>query len=224
MTEDFPLGGGNGGAGRAPGQPNLMAVHPNVVREVLIERLFSDVLERDNHATLPDEVAAELDRAFEVILGESRARKASLAAETLGKRLARLGYLTRDVERERFPTARGSAPELADGLRERLEATGGDRLETAVSLAGELARREPMERVDPDDERAASWRVPGPGGHVRHYLAIHSAAAELDQVSEAHQLPMGFSRKGELKRCWMYGFFLRCCEEAFPAGAAPPEG
>ena len=222
MTEDL-LGGGNGGAGRAPGQPNLMAVQGNVVREVLIERLFSDIVERDRHATIPDEVTAVLDRALEALVGEDRARKASYAAETVAKRLARLGYLARDVERERFARARDSAPELAERLREHLEDAGDDRLEAAAAVAGGLARREPMERAEPDDERAASWRIPGPGGHVRHYVAIHSAAAELDEVSEAHQLPMGFSRKGELKRCWMYGFFLRCGEEALPAGTAPPE-
>lgn len=33
-----------------------------------------------------------------------------------------------------------------------------------------FARAEPLGKPSPDEEAAMSWRVPGPGGHVRHFL------------------------------------------------------
>jgi hypothetical protein len=29
-------------------------------------------------------------------------------------------------------------------------------------------------------------------------------------------LPAGINDAGELKRAWMYGFLVRCCEQALP--------
>ena len=212
---DVPLAGGNGGAGRAPGQPGLMTVQGPVVREVLIERLYSDIVDRDG-SQLPAGVLLALERAAATILGEDRAGRLSSPVAKLTRRIARLGYLARMVEEERFEPARAPMPELAEELRQRAGAEQTPGPELAEALAGELARREPGERPDPGDERAASWRIPGPGGHVRHFLAAHCASVELDKEHRMDELPPGVSRPAELKRLWMYGFFLRCCEEALP--------
>jgi hypothetical protein len=123
---------------------------------------------------------------------------ASLLAETEDEALARDGYLMRIVENEMFEPARRPAEGLFDQ-------SGGDLGEQA----GELARAEPLERPDPD--QAPSWRVPGPGGHVRHYVAMRLIEDRLQ--TGAKPPPEG---PKALKRPFMYGFFLRCCEEASP--------
>jgi hypothetical protein len=106
--------------------------------------------------------------------------EAALAA-TPDPRLARLGYLARSVEVERFEPARAAMPWL--------QGVGFER-------AAELAAAEPRERPDPDDERAVSWKVPGPGGHVRHYVA---------------------ARAGGEKRVWLTGFLIHCIGESVDA-------
>lgn len=108
--------------------------------------------------------------------------------------LARRGYLWRLAESASFAAARQAAPEL----RARLA-----RGEEPGAVASELAAAEPLERPDPT-AGVASWSVPGPGGHVRHYGALASIErAGLDDR--------------RLKRDWLWGFFYRCCEEAAPA-------
>lgn len=99
----------------------------------------------------------------------------------------RRGYLARVVETELFAAAREPMPWLAELLGTR----------TAAEVARELAEAEPLGPPDPGDEHAVTWRVPGPGGHVRHLVAM---AAVEDAPREA-------------KREWLRGFFLRCCEE-----------
>lgn len=104
--------------------------------------------------------------------------------------VARLGYRWRLAETEAFSAARVPLPGLVERLR-----TG----ERAEDVAAELADAEPLSRPEPSDD-TASWRTPGPGGHVRHYgaLACIDAAGYDDRA---------------LKREWLYGFFYRCCEE-----------
>jgi uncharacterized protein with von Willebrand factor type A (vWA) domain len=106
--------------------------------------------------------------------------------------IARRGYLWRLAEVSAFSAARGDVPRILA----RLQAG-----ESVESLARELAEAEPLARPAPDDEGATTWHVPGPGGHVRHYgsLASIEAAGLAD---------------GALKREWLYGFFVRCCEES----------
>ena len=112
--------------------------------------------------------------------------------------LARRGYLARIAETELFEAAQRAPTGLAD----RLRAAGAD----VAAVARELARAEPAGRPHPDDERSFAWRVPGPGGHVRHYLAMGA-------IRKTGELPAG-DTSGDLKRCWLYGFYVRCCEEA----------
>ncbi len=103
------------------------------------------------------------------------------------------GYLSRVVETELFPAARAPTPGLLAALGEEDDAV--DRVSERVAHA------EPLGKPSPGDERAFTWRVPGPGGHVRHFLAL----ATLREMGLADR---------ELKRQWLYGFVVRCCEEA----------
>lgn len=122
---------------------------------------------------LLEPVLAEVDRL------EARPVPDDVAA---GGPLARRGYLSRLAETSIFAAAR----ELPQAV------LGAD--------PAELAAAEPAGRPDPDDPRALTWRVPGPGGHVRHYLAV--AEARRAGVPEE-----------EGKRAWLFGFFARCRDE-----------
>jgi hypothetical protein len=142
-----------------------MSVRTEVVQEVLIPSLLEAALERETRQ-LPEEVEAALARVEDAV----------------SARVARLGYLAREVELERFAPARQPSTWL----------TGRDPME--------LAAKEPLEKPRPDDERAATWRVPGPGGHVRHLVAMRAVQA-------------AGGTSGELKRCWVYGFLLRAAAD-----------
>jgi len=111
--------------------------------------------------------------------------------------LASAGYKLRCVECRLFEPARRSLPELARRLSRRIDghASGADAI---GPVARELASGEPLERPDPHDENAVTWRIPGPGGHVRHYVALELVGG----------------RPAEQKRAVVYGFLVRCCEEA----------
>jgi hypothetical protein len=114
---------------------------------------------------------------------EEAARRAEAAGGTDAEAL---GYHARVVEWESFEPSRAPIPWLQEILGNR----------DAHAVAGELADAEPQERPDPASA-VASWRIPGPGGHVRHYVARLSGD----------------------KTAWMRGYFLRCCEEVRAGGA-----
>ena len=143
--------------------------------------------------SIAEAVAARVDKPLEAPV------EGALAALGGEQRLARMGYLARAVEVARFERAREPMPRLARDL-------AGDRpwSEAAADLASRLAAAEPPERPDPADERAVSWKVPGPGGHVRHYLSIRAGVDE--------------SRPGgvDAKRSWLAGFLVHCICEAAP--------
>lgn len=140
------------------------------------------------------------------ILRRAEARAADgppeLLRKALGPELALLGYCARLAEGDLFEPARQAAP----GLRDELEAHGDSDGDGWPAAASEVSRRladaEPSGRPDPGDGDLMSWSVPGPGGHVRHYVATQAAERR------PHADP------AEAKRLFMYGFFLRCCEEA----------
>jgi hypothetical protein len=151
-----------------------MSVRSDVVKETLVETVCQRVTVRLGE-TLPAAVLTALGDAPDV---------------------GRMGYLVRVVESELFQPARSPMPGLADMLRGRMN----DRAswpQAAAAVARELASREPLERPQPGDPDAVTWRVPGPGGHVRHYVAVRLT---------------GEGR--ELKREFVFGFLIRCCEEA----------
>lgn len=157
----------------------LMSVRSELVRETLVDTIC-DRARALVGSPVPEPVATALDA-------------------TAQPELARLGYFVRITETELFEPARRATPGLADELR--VLADGESPWPRVVSeLAGGLAAREPRERPDPDDGDAVSWRFPGPGGHVRHYVALRLIG----------------SGDAALKRDVVYGFVVRCCEEASP--------
>jgi hypothetical protein len=122
------------------------------------------------------------------------------ARQVLDSELALVGYCARVAETELFEPARAPTPGLADELE---ELGGGENwLEAASKVSRRLAAEEPSGRPDPGDANAASWRVPGPGGHVRHYVALLAAESRAPDADPA-----------QCKSAFMYGFFFRCCEE-----------
>lgn len=126
----------------------------------------------------------------------------------LERNLRVCGYLARVVEVDLFEPAR----ENAEWVQERVAAAGADAAdqdEAVATLCGELARAEPIGKPGPDDPQAMSWQVPGPGGHVRHHVARRA----IEEVLRTREEPVE-GDPADLKRAWMYGFFVRTCEEA----------
>ena len=105
--------------------------------------------------------------------------------------LARAGYLSRLAETDRFERARAPMPWLRTMLAENAE---------AAAVARKLARAEPPGKPAPSDPTARIWQVPGPGGHVRYFLSLRWSGGDDAR-----------------RRAWLYGFFLRCCEEPIAA-------
>jgi hypothetical protein len=121
--------------------------------------------------------------------------------------LARLGYASRMAETEMFERARQPMP----WLKQMREAS------SAAAVCRELAAEEPDEKPDPGQ---GSWRVPGPGGHVRHFLALAGANELHDGKGNGNPPITRELSAGEAKRCFLYGFYARCCDEATAAPAS----
>jgi hypothetical protein len=153
-----------------------MSVRPELVAEFLVDGLHRAAAEVEAPSLPAGELATLAEPDEE-------------AAATI---LARDGYRARVAEWNRFERAREPVPWLDDALRER----------AADDLCAELARREPAGKPAPDDPDAVTWRIPGPGGHVRHMLFVRAHAEQPALPAE------------DAKRCWTYGFLARCCEEA----------
>ncbi len=182
-----------------------MAVKTALVKEFLIDRVFGEVEDR-YPGEVSDRIEAALARAPELLL---RAETRSAQADSAAVELARRGYLERVVETELFERARQPLPSIEAGHPEQSDWVG-----PAAQMSAELARLEPAEKPDPRDDGWTSWRVPGPGGHVRHYLALMSAFTLFAEGDDSPPVfPEGVG-ESDLKRSWMYGFYLRCYEES----------
>lgn len=189
----------------------LMPVHVDVIKEVLVDRILATVLER-----YPGEFGSPVETALEADLDPPLC-----AGGELDRRLRRVGYLTRIVEAEMFEPARAPLDALADPLGRSL-GQAGDWSDAVTAVSAELAREEPLPKPEPKDERAVTWRIPGPGGHVRHYVVSAAIADALQSRGNGQgRLPAALGDPGELKRSWTYGFLVRCCEEVLPAPASP---
>jgi hypothetical protein len=165
-------------------EPALISVRTQVVLDTLV-------------GSMGDAVWARLEDPLEPHA------EAAIASTGVDQRLARMGYLARAIEVERFERAREPMPWLADHLRhQRVDGTAWS--DAAAAVASRLADAEPPERPEPGDERAVSWQVPGPGGHVRFYLAVRSAGASGGRLTL------------EAKRSWLTGFLVHCLIEAAP--------
>lgn len=158
-------------------QGNLISVRSDVAASLLIDSLYEETELRLGHP-LPAEIERVLQRAEDV-------------------RAARMGYWARVVEAERFAPAREPMPWLAERLLEE-----PDGAIARVSTA--LAEAEPLAKPAPGDQ-PPSWRIPGPGGHVRHFMALRTVGDGPVQS----------------KRSWMLGFFARCCEETRESESCP---
>ena len=188
-----------------------IAVRTELVKEFLLDRLFDEV-ERTSPGELAPPVAAALDAALERLVeqprGEALEEGAALAAA-----VARRGYLARLAETELFDAARAPSPWLGELLRGR----------EAADVATDLALAEPPGKPEPHDEGATSWRIPGPGGHVRHYLALQTARHLLPRTVDGRRRYPEPLDETALKRCWLFGFYVRCCEEELAGGGSAGE-
>lgn len=197
-----------------PGDPRLMRVSAELVREHLVNELLGAALSR-RRSQPPPPLPNALEDALEQLGAAGYRIEPSDAARQVAAELARLGYLGRQVEVGRFEAARAPIPWLEELLDQRREGDGG--ADPAREVARELALAEPDRRPDPDGD-APSWRVPGPGGHVRHYVAMAAAAESSPDGPDGEPAPPAGASPADLKRCWMLGFHLRCCEEAIARG------
>lgn len=189
-------------------RPGVIAVDAGLVGKTLVEAVFTRVQQRDA-PTPPAPVGPALDDPDLALAANDEAR--------LEMQLRRAGYLARVVEAELFEPARQPAKWLAARVQDRLGDDGD--VETALTATcAELARAEPVGKPHPDDPAAATWRVPGPGGHVRHYVARRT----IEELLQGRDRPLN-GDPADLKIPWVYGFFVRACEEVLshPVPASP---
>lgn len=173
---------------------NLMSVNTGLVLETLVGSICAEV------AKLVSE-----ERVLHPALATGVVPSFGADADLAGASADR-GYLARVVELDLFEPARAPTPGLR-GAVDILVAEESELDEALASHSLSVAVSEPLSRPSPE-EGAFAWQVPGPGGHVRHYVALQ-AIAEL--------LPEPSNGIGELKRAWTYGFCVRCCEDALRA-------
>jgi hypothetical protein len=188
-------------------QSNLFPVDTRLVLETLVEKV---------HDLVDERLGIEPPEVILPVLDSKEQLAVASKYPALDKGLRRAGYFTRVIEVEIFEPAQSVADWIPGMLEERFAKTA-DWSAAVVSICTEIARAEPLEKPDVDDDSAWSWRVPGPGGHVRHYLARRAIGDQLQRDPE--QGPVGDPT--ELKRPWIYGFFVRACEEALPPQALP---
>jgi hypothetical protein len=188
-----------------------MPVQVEVIKEILVDRILGGALEQ-----YPGSPPAPVKHALEAELDLPAADGGALDL-----RMRRIGYLTRIVEADLFEPAREPLEGLADELARQI-ARGGAWTAAACAVSAERAREEPLPKPSPDDEHSTSWKVPGPGGHVRHYVVAAAIADALSvEANGQNQPPEGIEDAAELKRCWMYGFLVRCCEQALAPASSP---
>ncbi len=189
---------------------NLFPVDTRVVLQTLVEKVHDLVEDRLVKEEPPEAILSVLDSKEQLVVATKY--------PAVDRGLRRAGYFTRVIEVEIFEPAQSVADWIPGMLEERF-AENADWSAAVVSICTEIARTEPLEKPDLDDENSWSWRVPGPGGHVRHYLSRRSIGDALQRDPE--QGPI--DDPTELKQPWIYGFFVRACEEAAPveeSGAA----
>lgn len=134
-------------------------------------------------------------------------RECSDGAIVAGQTAARLGYLARAAEYSIFDAARELDDALLDTLAARLDDAGSGphaTQDTVAELAAELALAEPMDAQQGED--GPFWLLPGAGGELRITLR--------DRLARALSRPPDVSLY-ELRRTWMYGYFVRSLQECF---------
>lgn len=124
--------------------------------------------------------------------------------------MRRKGYLAREVEIELFEPARKPPRWLEPLLQEKFAETP-DWTVALRATCEELARSEPVAKPHPDDPAAKTWKVAGPGGHVRHFVARRT----IEEILQGRDTAFD-GDPADLKTPWVYGFFLRACQEVLP--------
>jgi hypothetical protein len=181
--------------------PGLVAVDAGLVGKTLVEAVLARVQQLEAPTPLPAAGEALDDPDLSLFAGDEG---------RLEMRLRRAGYLARVAEVELFDPAKQPASWLRAVVDERLRA-GADPAAALTGACAELARAEPVGKPHPDDAAAVTWRVPGPGGHVRHYVARRTIEDEL----QGRDRPLD-GEPADLKTPWVYGFLVRACEELLP--------
>ncbi len=185
----------------------VIAVDAGLVGQTLVQAIFGRVQD-EAPPSPPDPVGAALDDADLALTNEGR----------LEMQLRHAGYLARVVEVDMFEPAQRPATWLGTLLREQFAET--ENWAAAMSAAcAQLARAEPVDKPAPDDPAAATWRVAGPGGHVRHYLARRA----IEEMLQGRDRPVD-GEPADLKIPWVYGFLIRACEEVLPHEVSPSAG
>ena len=141
-------------------------------------------------STLVEEIhAVVMDRVGDPLPGDVEQALREISGHPLALRLARAGYVTRRVELARFAPAR--AP-----------------LAPFTATLAELSEREPAGRPEPDDPNSVTWQIPGPGGHVRHFLALRAIGNAGGDAARQAADSLGLEGPAALKRYWVHGFLL----------------
>jgi len=187
-----------------------VSVDAGLVLQTLVEHMFGTVEGRRDEGP-PEHFAAVLAADALPPVGSDPQIDAGLRHS---------GYLARIVEAEMFEPARQPADWIEPMLTERM-ASGASWEEAVAGACAQLAASEPLGKPSPDDAAAMTWRVPGPGGHVRHFLARRTVEEHLSTSDATGPV---VDDPAELKRPWVYGFFARACEEAVPAQEATGDG
>lgn len=187
-------------------QGGFLPVNTNVLVQTLVESVHAQVEERRASRELV-QTPPSLQANHMLIVDKEHA---------LDRALRISGYLARLVEVELFEPARRPADWVPEKVAEyRAHAESED--DAIAALCGDLALAEPVGKPSPDDPAAMTWRVPGPGGHVRHYLARRA----IEELLRDREHPVA-GDPADLKRAWVYGYLVRTCEEAL-AGQSTPE-
>lgn len=175
-------------------------VNTSVLLQTLVEAVHEQVEERRARRELIETPPA-LDADHALIGDEDPALERALRV---------CGYIARIVEVDLFEPAQRQAEWVLDRVAAaRAHAHAGNREDAVAALCDDLARAEPIGKPDRDDPGAMSWQVPGPGGHVRHHVARRA----IEELLRGREEPIE-GDPADLKRAWMYGFFVRTCEEA----------
>jgi len=182
-------------------RPGFIAVDAGLVGQTIVEAIFSRVQE----LALPDPPETVGDALDDLDLAFVSAKEGAVEMQ-----MRRKGYLAREVELELFEPAQQPARWLTPVLEKHF-AESADRAVALTAACAELARSEPVAKPHPDDPAANTWRVPGPGGHVRHFVARRT----IEELLQGRDHPFD-GDPADLKTPWIYGFFLRACQEVLP--------